>query len=47
MKYLPLEFSKGMILPKKDNDNSSSKPALSKESIKNTHNSDNVSYKNN
>lgn len=37
-----------MILPKKDNDNnSSSKPKLSKESMKNTHNADNVSHKNN
>lgn len=33
-----------MILPKKDNDDNSSKPKLSKESIKNHHNSDNVSF---
>lgn len=36
-----LEFSKGMILPKKDIE-SSSKAKLSKESLKNIHNSENV-----
>jgi len=36
-----LEFSKGMILPKKDIENSST-PKLSKESFNNIHNSENV-----
>lgn len=40
IKDLKEEFSKGMILPKKDNDNSS-KPKLSQEFVKNIHNSEN------
>lgn len=46
MCFVVLEFSKGMILPKKDIDNSP-KPTnvCSKDSLKNVHNSENVSLK--
>lgn len=43
-KCFVLEFSKGMILPKKDNDNPSKLTKVgSKEPINKVHNSDNVS----
>ncbi|NP_001155868.1 activator of heat shock 90kDa protein ATPase-like [Acyrthosiphon pisum] len=41
IKDLKEEFSKGMILPKRDIDNSSKPKLLSKESLKNVHNSEN------
>lgn len=40
-----LEFSKGMILPKKDKV-TTSKPSLLKETIQSVHNPENVSFKN-
>lgn len=45
MNILVLEFSKGMILPKKDSDNPSKIINVgSKESINNVRHSDNVSF---